>query len=283
MAGTSTSTSPDWKANSATCCRSSAIATGSWLPIRPIRRSRSRASRPLSPARISFAWFSMFSTPLRRVRHVRANVYADKELAFVREIDAPGIDGLPQGTRSRAPRRSRGVHCRTSRSSPGSTSPPRFSAFCIIKTEYDDSLHLCLLRTRLRLLERRGGATTPPGNAGFGFEIGQPTMKGTYRNGIEQARIASIVGRRMFRPGSLKVCKGPGHRLLRQPGSRSRPTRFRTGFATPSSASGRTGDRSRLSRTATGTPATCTCRARRNTSTTAKLTAIHPRSATRTW
>jgi hypothetical protein len=57
---------PDWERHSAPFCLYSAIATGSWLPIRPIPRNRSRGSKPLSPAKIRFMSSVRFWTRLRR-------------------------------------------------------------------------------------------------------------------------------------------------------------------------------------------------------------------------
>jgi D-ribose pyranose/furanose isomerase RbsD len=92
MAGTSTSTSPDWKSELSNLLP--LFGHRNWIVVAD--SAYPAQSKPGIETVVSGA------DQLRVVQHVldaitgsghvRANVYADKELAFVREIDAPGIE-----------------------------------------------------------------------------------------------------------------------------------------------------------------------------------------------
>ncbi len=91
-------------------------------------------------------------------KHIRANVYADKELAYVAESDAPGVLSYCRGLeahfqgRNRQLSAARADHSQA-RSIGSALSHPAH------QDGYEHSLHECLFRTGLRLLERRSGAT----------------------------------------------------------------------------------------------------------------------------
>ncbi len=87
-------------------------------------------------------------------RHVRANVYLDKELGFVPETDAPGVTAYRKQLDAmlwRLEQRHAATRADHRQARPGFTGLSRAHH----QDGTDDSLHLRLLRTRLR-------ATGPP-------------------------------------------------------------------------------------------------------------------------
>ena len=178
------------KRDSANCSRSLAIATGSSLPILPIRRNQSPASRLLSPARINFDV----------VRHV-LDAITSSPMSAPTSIGQGACFCLRKSTRRASTDYRRdlaaalhGAHVQyvpheqiIAKLDQSAQSLPNFAD----QDGYDHPLHFCLLRTRLRLLERRSGTEASRRNIGVGARdrTVQPS-KGSYCNGIEQARFA---------------------------------------------------------------------------------------------
>ena len=140
------------------CCRFSAIAIGSWLRIRLIRRSPSPASRPSSPAPARSKWLARCSTPLRPASTSAPTFISTRNCSSSRRPMRPALS------------RYRTQLAKLLKIAKTITLPheqiiarldqiAQVFRVLIIKTGADDSLHLNLFRTRLRLLERRGGTT----------------------------------------------------------------------------------------------------------------------------
>ena len=102
-------------------------------------------------------------------KHVRANIYLDQELQFVAESDAPGV------SRYRTQLAELFKIAKT-------ITLPHEQIICQARPDradlsrahhqdrVHDSIHLNLFRTRLRLLERRSGTTTPASDGCFRYK-----------------------------------------------------------------------------------------------------------------
>ena len=84
-------------------------------------------------------------------KHIKPNIYTDKELTFVREEDAPGIRSYRKGSAvfSRSPKCASFHTKRSSRSSIGW----RVVSSARRQDQHANSVYLCVFRTGLRILE----------------------------------------------------------------------------------------------------------------------------------
>ena len=80
-------------------CNSMAIAIGSSSRTRRIRPSPGKASKPSWPMRNKPLCSERTFAILGGCKHIKPTIYTDKELAFVREEDAPGITSYREQAR----------------------------------------------------------------------------------------------------------------------------------------------------------------------------------------
>ena len=93
-------------------------------------------------------------------RHVRPRIYLDRELAFVAEQDAPGVEDFRHQLAKFAQGQKRFAGSSRTDHSQARSVGAAFRDFDF-ENEHDHPVHICLLRTRLRLLASGRGRAAP--------------------------------------------------------------------------------------------------------------------------
>ena len=113
-------------------------------------------------------------------KHIKPNIYTDKELAFVREEDAPGISSYRERLGSLA-RGIRSARPSTRRDHREARSRWRVVSSAGSQNQHANSVHIGVFRTGLRILECSGREA-----ASGRDEVRRSTPEGSESNGLDR-------------------------------------------------------------------------------------------------